>query len=80
MAFDEDFVALIDRVFAGVRTIASMRQDLVRGRMTEIGQMNGAVAALGAAHGIPCPVNAALTAMIKVAEATRALKQPRDAA
>jgi ketopantoate reductase len=30
------------------------------------------VAALGASYGVPCPVNAALTTMIKFAEATRA--------
>ncbi|HTH24804.1 MAG TPA: 2-dehydropantoate 2-reductase, partial [Vicinamibacterales bacterium] len=31
VSFDEDFVALIDRVFAGARTIASMQQDLMKG-------------------------------------------------
>jgi 2-dehydropantoate 2-reductase len=66
----EDFVALIDRVFAGARTIASMRQDLMKGRKTEIDHMNGAVARLGEQHGRPCPVNAALTTMIKYLENT----------
>jgi 2-dehydropantoate 2-reductase len=70
--FEEDFVALIDRIFSGARTVVSMRQDLIRGRGTEIDQMNGAVAALGASYGVPCPVNAALTTMITFAEATRA--------
>jgi 2-dehydropantoate 2-reductase len=65
----EDFVALIDRVFAGARTIASMRQDLMKGRNTEIDHMNGAVARLGEKFGLPCPVNAALTTMIKYLEA-----------
>ena len=65
----EDFVALIDRVFAGARTIASMRQDLMKGRKTEIDHMNGAVAALGQKHGINCPVNAAMTTMIRYLEA-----------
>jgi 2-dehydropantoate 2-reductase len=69
--FDEDFVALIDRVFAGARTIASMRQDLMKGRRTEIDHMNGAVAALGQRYGIACPVNAALTTMIKYLETRR---------
>ena len=68
VTFDEDFVALIDRVFAGARTIASMRQDLMKGRKTEIDHMNGAVAALGEKYGIPCPVNAALTTMIRYLE------------
>ena len=65
----EDFIALIDRVFAGARTIASMRQDLMKGRKTEIDHMNGAVARLGEQFGLPCPVNARLTAMIKYLEA-----------
>ena len=66
--FDEDFVALIDRVFAGARTVASMRQDLMKGRKTEIDHMNGAVARLGETFGLPCPVNAAMTTMIKYLE------------
>jgi 2-dehydropantoate 2-reductase len=66
--FEEDFVALIDRVFAGARTIASMRQDLMKGRKTEIDHMNGAVARLGKTFGISCPVNAAMTTMIKYLE------------
>jgi 2-dehydropantoate 2-reductase len=69
VTFDEDFLALIDRVFAGARTIASMRQDLMKGRKTEIDHMNGAVVELGAKYGIPCPVNAAMTTMIRYMEA-----------
>jgi len=68
VSFEEDFVALIDRVFAGARTIASMRQDLMKGRSTEIDHMNGAVARLGEKFGLACPVNAALTTMIKYLE------------
>lgn len=68
VTFDEDFVALIDRVFAGARTIASMRQDLMKGRKTEIDHMNGAVVDLGRTYGIACPVNAALTTMIRYLE------------
>ena len=68
VTFEDDFVALIDKVFAGARTIASMRQDLMKGRMTEIDHMNGAVARLGHKLGIPCPVNAAMTTMIKYLE------------
>lgn len=64
----DDFVALIDRVFAGARTIASMRQDLMKGRQTEIDHMNGAVARRGSQLGLPCPVNQAMTTMIKYLE------------
>ena len=69
VTFDEDFIAVIDRLFAGARTIASMRQDLMKGRQTEIDHMNGAVAELGAKFGISCPVNAAMTTMIRYLEA-----------
>jgi len=68
VTFDEDFVALIDRVFAGARTIASMRQDLMKHRKTEIDYMNGAVVGLGRKYGIACPVNAAMTTMIRYLE------------
>ena len=71
----EDFLALIDRVFAGARTIASMRQDLMKGRKTEIDHMNGAVARLGEQYGLPCPVNAAMTTMIKYLESTQEVKR-----
>ena len=63
--FDIDFLANITAVFSASRTIASMRQDLMRGRPTEIDHMNGAVADLGGRTGIACPVNAALAAIIK---------------
>lgn len=71
VSFDEDFVALIDRVFAGARTIASMQQDLMKGRKTEIDHMNGAVVELGQRYGISCPVNAALTTMIRFLESSQ---------
>jgi 2-dehydropantoate 2-reductase len=65
VTFDIDFLSTITEVFGASRTIASMRQDLMRGRPTEIDHMNGAVAALGRRVGIDCPVNAALTDLIK---------------
>lgn len=68
VTFDVDFMRQLVEVFGASRNIASMRQDLLRGKPTEIDHMNGAVAALGARHGIPCPVNAALVAMVKALE------------
>ena len=65
VVFDIDFLATIAEVFGASRTIASMRQDLMRGRPTEIDHMNGAVADLGRRAGIACPVNAALAAVIR---------------
>jgi len=66
--FDEDFVRTIGDVFGGSRNVASMRQDLLKGKPTEIDFMNGAVVALGRRHGIECPVNAALAAIVKAME------------
>lgn len=68
VTFDEDFMALIDTVFAGARTIASMQQDLMKGRKTEIDFMNGAVDDLGQKYGIATPVNAAMATMIRYLE------------
>ena len=69
VAFDVDFLREITEVFRPSRNIASMLQDLRRGRLTEIDYMNGAVATLGAEQGVPCPVNEALAAIIKSLEA-----------
>lgn len=49
----------------------SMLRDLDRRGRTEIDSMNGAVVRLGSEHGIPTPVNALLTAMIKLKERQR---------
>jgi 2-dehydropantoate 2-reductase len=68
VAFDEDFMVTIDKVFGSAATLASTLQDLQKGRRTEIDHLNGAVVALGEQYGIPCPVNAALTAIIKQLE------------
>ena len=59
----------IDDRFRPSQNINSMLQDLRRFRATEIDYLNGAVAALGAESGVNCPVNAALTAIIKAMEA-----------
>lgn len=66
--FDIDFLAAIDEIYGALTNVASMRQDLMRGRKTEIDFLNGGVAALGDHYGIDCPVNRALTTMIKSLE------------
>jgi 2-dehydropantoate 2-reductase len=68
VSFEEDFVRTIAEVFGASRNVASMRQDLLKGKPTEIDFMNGAVVALGRRHGIDCPVNAALAAIVKAME------------
>ena len=64
-----DFVDQIDRVYGASRNLSSMQQDLLKGRRTEIDYLNGAVVSLGATYGVVCPVNQALTMIIKAMEA-----------
>jgi len=52
--------------------ISSMLADLLAGRRTEIAEINGAVAAAARERGLPAPVNEALAALVRAAEATRA--------
>jgi 2-dehydropantoate 2-reductase len=66
--FDVDFLQALKEVFGPSRNIASMRQDLLKGKPTEIDHMNGAVVELGRRLGIACPVNAALVTIIKAME------------
>ncbi|HVB38371.1 MAG TPA: ketopantoate reductase family protein [Vicinamibacterales bacterium] len=64
----DDFVRRINDAYRPSTNLSSMHQDLRKGRRTEIAYLNGAVVALGARHGIDCPVNRALTAIIRVME------------
>jgi len=50
--------------------LASMLQDLMNGRATEIAHLNGAIAARAAAHGFEAPLNALITQLIQLLEAT----------
>jgi 2-dehydropantoate 2-reductase len=65
---DFDVIAALRDIFGPSRNIASMRQDLMRGKATEIDYMNGAVVERGRRLGIRCPVNSALVAIIKAME------------
>ena len=47
---------------------ASMLQDLKRGRLTEIDALNGAIARLGVAAGVPTPINALITRLVHTKE------------
>ncbi len=47
---------------------SSMLQDLARGRLTEIDFMNGAIAAIGARHGIRAPYNACIADLVRFRE------------
>jgi 2-dehydropantoate 2-reductase len=52
--------------------ISSTGQDLMRGKRTEIDSLNGYIARRGAELGVPTPVNQALHALVKLAEAANA--------
>lgn len=54
---------------------ASMLQDVVAERATEIDAMNGGIAAFGQQHGVPTPLNEAITALINGLE--HSWSQPR---
>ncbi len=49
---------------------ASMREDFLRRRPTEIDALNGAICALGEAHNIATPINTTLTRLVKARERT----------
>src|SRR5262244_2097683 len=53
---------------------SSMLQAIDRGRPTEVDAINGEVASRGARHGIPAPVNATLTRLIRA----RAARRPQE--
>jgi 2-dehydropantoate 2-reductase len=63
IAYREAFYGRLVPSTAGHRS--SMLQDIERGRPTEIDAMNGYIAARGAARGVPAPVNATLTRLVR---------------
>lgn len=65
---EDDLGEQVNATYAGSDNIVSMEQDLLRGRVTEIDYLNGAVAVVGAKHGLRCPVNESLTRIIKAME------------
>jgi 2-dehydropantoate 2-reductase len=50
--------------------LASMLQDLMNGRPTEIAHLNGAIAVRAAKHGIEAPVNTLIARIVSLLEAT----------
>ena len=65
VSIKSDLMAEVNAAYAGSKNIVSMRQDLIRGRATEIDYLNGAIVALAAKHGLDCPVNDGLTKIVK---------------
>ena len=74
--FEELDGMLAERVGGGNQR-PSMGQDVVKGRVTEIEQMNGEVARRAAEAGVDAPVNAAITEAVKAIDAGL-LKPGRD--
>lgn len=72
--FDVDFMKILNTEFSMSRNISSMQQDLLKGKRTEIGWLNGAVAGLGKKYGISCPVNKALAAVIRDMEKQKTIQ------
>ena len=54
---------------AADETRASLLQDVLKGRKTEVDFLNGYVAARAKEAGVPAPANAAITGLIKRVEA-----------
>ncbi|HLW35213.1 MAG TPA: 2-dehydropantoate 2-reductase [Chthoniobacterales bacterium] len=70
VVLEGDLLSEINSTYAGSQNVVSMRQDLLRNRPTEIDYLNGTVVAVGARHDLECPVNDALTRIIKGMETT----------
>ncbi|MBI2654912.1 2-dehydropantoate 2-reductase [Candidatus Woesearchaeota archaeon] len=62
--FELDFLKILNDEFKLSNNISSMQQDLIKGKKTEIGFLNGAVAELGKKYKIWCPANEALAGII----------------
>ena len=69
MAFDEALAAMQAIAVRMPAQRSSTAQDLARGKPTEIDHLNGFVARRGAELGVATPVNQALHALVKLAEA-----------
>lgn len=74
-AYRSTFYGRLVPATAGHRS--SMLQDIERGRPTEIDAINGEVAARGAARGIPTPVNATLTRLVRARARCRVSEENR---
>ena len=58
----------IAKALTSYTNISSMAQDILKGRKTEIDFLNGRVSELGRRHGVPTPINDALTSLIRFKE------------
>lgn len=70
LAFTNVVEKLASDVKPGSKQIASMLQDVLNKRPTEIGSLNGVIVSEGAKLGIPTPVNKVLYLLVKAVEET----------
>jgi 2-dehydropantoate 2-reductase len=59
---------------------ASMREDFVHGRRTEIDALNGAICRYGEQHNVACPTNTMLTRLVRARERAAGARQDSPAA
>lgn len=78
-AAGEDLARMLARGMGDVPNPASMLQSIRRGRLTEVDQINGAVAAAGRATGVATPVQDALIALVHEVERTGTVLDPAAA-
>ena len=58
----------IDGKISGYFNYSSMCQDIMKGKETEIGFLNGKIVELGRKHGIPTPINETMVGLIRFLE------------
>lgn len=80
VAAGEELARMLARGMGDVPNPASMLQSIRRGRVTEIDQINGAVAAAGRTAGVATPVQDALIALVHEVERTGTFLTPVDTA
>ena len=70
LPYPDPFTRVIEVCRDTAENIASMLQDVLKQRMTEIDFINGAIVREGIALGIPTPVNHTLTCLVKTIQET----------
>jgi 2-dehydropantoate 2-reductase len=70
LAFDDPFQKVLEVCRATAGNIASMLQDVLNKRPTEVVYINGAICKEGEKEGIPTPVNRTLTHLVKTIQAS----------
>ena len=71
----EEIVAVVEAGHVTSFPMASVGQDLRKGKRTEIDYLNGYIVSLGRRYGVPTPVNHCIYALVKSMEKTQYLKR-----